>query len=179
VRRGPISATYRSRFILIGSMNPEEGSLRPQIQDRFGLRVIVRGLSKENERLEAYRRVQAYLTNPRRVFLQYQAETELARQEIQTAREILPSVELPNDVARWGLRLVEKLGIDSMRAEITLFEAARAYAAADGRSEVLIEDLKQVAPMSLRLRRSVFMENYLDQQEKEQTELNDILHRLD
>jgi len=179
VRRGPIAATYRSRFILIGSMNPEEGNLRPQIQDRFGLRVIVRGLSDENERLEAYRRVQAYLNNPRGFYLQYKSETEIARQEIQAARELLPSVELPNEVARWGLRLVEKLGISSMRAEITLFEAARALASANGRTEVQLRDLKQVAPMALRLRRSLYMKNYLEQQEKEQSELNEILHNLE
>ncbi len=65
VRRGLISSTYRARFVLIGSMNPEEGCLRPQILDRFGLRVIVRGLENPAERLEAYRRVQAYLTSPR------------------------------------------------------------------------------------------------------------------
>ncbi len=65
VRRGPISATYHARFILVGSMNPEEGGLRPQILDRFGLRVIVRGLDDLSETLEAYRRVQAYLANPR------------------------------------------------------------------------------------------------------------------
>jgi magnesium chelatase subunit I len=71
VRRGPIAATYRSRFVLIGSMNPEEGRLRPQIMDRFGLRVIVRGLPDPEERLKAYRRVQAYQTNPRQTAAQF------------------------------------------------------------------------------------------------------------
>ena len=66
VRRGPLSASYRSRFVLVGSMNPEEGRLRPQILDRFGLRVIVHGLEDPAERLEAYRRVQAYLSQPAR-----------------------------------------------------------------------------------------------------------------
>ncbi|MGB9673114.1 MAG: ATP-binding protein [Anaerolineales bacterium] len=179
VRRGPISATYRSRFILIGSMNPEEGGLRPQIQDRFGLRVIVKGLKSEAERLEAYRRVQLYLSNPRKFSIAYQEETNLAREEIQEARNILPDVELPNKVARWGLRLIDKLKIDSMRAEITLFEAARAYTAADNRREVRIEDIKIVAPMALRLRRSIFMNDYLSQQEKEQVELYEILDSLD
>ena len=65
VRRGPLAATYWSRFVLVGSMNPEEGNLRPQILDRFGLRVVVRGLEDPTERLEAYRRVQAYQGSPR------------------------------------------------------------------------------------------------------------------
>jgi magnesium chelatase subunit I len=178
VRRGPISATYRSRFILIGSMNPEEGHLRPQIQDRFGLRVIVRGLENEDERLEAYRRVKAYIINPRQTVAQYQVETQLAREEIQAARETLPQVEISDEVARVGLRLIDQLGIDSLRAEITLFEAARAHAAADARLEVNVEDIRQVAPMALRLRRSAFMLDYLQQQQEEQEDLSKILDQI-
>lgn len=177
VRRGPISATYRSRFVLIGSMNPEEGYLRPQIQDRFGLRVIVKGLDDDNERLEAYRRVKAYLVNPRLTATQFQLETEVARKEIQLARELLPLVELPDTVAKVGLRWIKELRIDSLRAEITLFEAARAFAAADSRQVVDIDDLKQVAPMALRLRKSSFMSDYLSQQEKEQTQLKAIIEQ--
>ena len=86
VRRGPIAATYRARFVLIGSMNPEEGRLRPQILDRFGLRVIVHGLEDASERLEAYRRVQAYLANPRQMIGQFSAEMEAAASEIIGAR---------------------------------------------------------------------------------------------
>src|SRR3990170_3984702 len=67
VQRGSLSATYRARFALIGSMNPEEGSLRPQILDRFGLRVIVRGLPSPQARLEAYRRSVAFRVNPRQL----------------------------------------------------------------------------------------------------------------
>lgn len=178
VRRGPISATYRSRFILIGSMNPEEGHLRPQIQDRFGLRVIVRGLENEDERLEAYRRVKAYIINPRQTVAQYQVETQLAREEIQAAREILPQVEISDAIARVGLKLIDQLGIDSLRAEITLFEAARAHAAADARLEVSVEDIRQVAPMALRLRRSAFMLDYLQQQQEEQKDLSKILDQI-
>ena len=75
VRRGPLSATYRSRFTLIGSMNPEEGNLRPQIMDRFGLRVVVHGLTETSERLEAYRRVHNYLENQRKFIQGYIPET--------------------------------------------------------------------------------------------------------
>ncbi|MCX8062257.1 MAG: ATP-binding protein [Anaerolineales bacterium] len=177
VRRGPVSATYRSRFILIGSMNPEEGNLRPQIQDRFGLRVIVRGLDNDEERLEAYRRVKAYMANPRSVAAQFRLETEVAREEIQLARELLPEVELPDEVAKLGLRWIKELGVDSLRAEITLFEAARAYAAADARQVVEPSDLKQVAPMALRLRKSAFMSDYLSQQEAEQAQLKFIMEK--
>jgi len=178
VRRGPLSATYRSRFTLIGSMNPEEGRLRPQIMDRFGLRVIVQGLKDTANRMEVYRRVRAYLSNPRGVIAQYAAETTQARDELQAARGLLPQVALPETVAAQGLELIDALHIDSLRAEITLFEAARAYAAADARTTVTPEDLRIVAPMALRLRRSAFMNAYFASQRGEEEEISTLLDRF-
>lgn len=178
VRRGPVAATYRSRFILIGSMNPEEGRLRPQIMDRFGLRVIVKGMIDQDDRFEAYKRVKAYQANPRGTVSQYAGETRMARDEIQAARHLLVEVKLPKKVAEIGLSLIDQLKIDSLRAEITLFEASRAYAAADGRKEVKVEDLFQVCSMALRLRRSVFMNEYLLQQETEESEIKAILSKM-
>jgi magnesium chelatase subunit I len=178
VRRGPISATYHSRFVLIGSMNPEEGRLRPQILDRFGLRVIVRGLDDLTERLEAYRRVQAYLSNPRGMNGTYSDETRAAAEEIQSARSQLPKVKLPDKVAKPAIKLIHKLGIDSLRAEIAWFEAARAYTAADGRIKVTPEDLRIMAPMTLRLRRSAFMAEYFNNQQGEEVELTTLLEKI-
>lgn len=175
IRRGSIAATYRSRFVLIGSMNPEEGRLRPQILDRFGLRVIVHGLENAEERLEAYRRVQAYLSNPRQMTGQFSAEMEAAASEIRNARELVRKVVIPDQVANPAIELVQRMGIDSLRAEITWFESARAYAAADSRSEVTTDDLKAVAPMALRLRRSQFMSEYLKGQLSEEKELTSLL----
>jgi magnesium chelatase subunit I len=175
VRRGPVVAIYHSRFVLIGSMNPEEGRLRPQILDRFGLRVIVRGLEDVGERLEAYRRVQAYLANPRQMTGQFSGEMEAAAAEIRSARQLVPKVALPDRVANPAIALVQKMGIDSLRAEITWFESARAYAAADGRTEVTSEDLKMVAPMALRLRRSSFMTDYFKGQLGEEKEMSSLL----
>jgi magnesium chelatase subunit I len=178
VRRGPISATYKARFVLIGSMNPEEGRLRPQILDRFGLRVLVRGLESPSDRLEAYRRVQAYLTNPRSLTALYGMEMQAAAEEIQSARSRLPKVILPDRVAKPAIKLIQKMGIDSLRAEITWFEAARAYTAADSRDKVTLEDLDAVAPMTLRLRRSQFMAEYFSNQKGEETELEGYLAKL-
>lgn len=178
VRRATLAATYWSRFLLIGSMNPEEGRLRPQIQDRFGLRLVVNGLSDPGERLEAYRRVRAYKANPRQLIAQFSLETEQARQEIQEARQLLSQVELPEPVARQGLALVDRLKIDSLRAEITLFEAARAYAAADARKTVTPDDLRQVAAMALRLRRSDFMTQYVKQVANEDAEIESALQSV-
>lgn len=175
VRRGQVVATYRSRFVLIGSMNPEEGRLRPQILDRFGLRVIVRGLESAGDRLEAYRRVQSYLANPRRMIAQFSDEMEAAASEIRAARERARQVVVPDGVAKPAIELVQRMGIDSLRAEITWFESARAYAAADGRGEVTAEDLVAVAPMALRLRRSKFMNEFFKGQVSEEKELSSLL----
>ena len=175
VRRGPLAATYRSRFVLVGSMNPEEGRLRPQILDRFGLRVIVRGLDNTDERLEAYRRVNAYLENPRQMIEQFAGEMEEASSEIRFARERVHKVKMPDKVANPAIELVQKMGVDSLRAEITWFEAARAYVAADGREEVTTEDLKAVAPMTLRLRRSSYMNEYFKGQQSEEKEMETLL----
>ena len=179
VRRGPLSATYRARFVLIGSMNPEEGRLRPQIQDRFGLRVIVHGLEKPDERLEAYHRVQAYLTNPRQMIAQYTEEITAVSREIQSAQKRLNDVTLSDKIAKLAIKMIQKLGIDSLRAEITWFEASRAYSAADGRADISTADLKAVAPMALRLRRSRFMQEYFKGQEVEEEELKNLLERFD
>lgn len=178
VRRGAVSASYKSRFVLIGSMNPEEGWLRPQIQDRFGFRVVVSGLADIDERLEAYRRVQAYQSNPHQLIDKFFTETEIAKAEIQTARDNLPSVLIADEVAQFGLELINRLNIDSLRAEITLFEGARAYAAAEGRLEVIPSDLREISPLALRLRRSNFMEGFLENQKTEETELHEILNSV-
>jgi len=178
VRRGPVSATYHARFVLVGSMNPEEGRLRPQILDRFGLRVIVRGLEGLADRLEAYHRVQVYQANPRGMAILYSEETLAAAEEIQSARTQLPKVILPDKVARPAVKLVQKMGIDSLRAEISWFEAARAYTAADGRDRVTPEDLQVVGPMALRLRRSAFMVEYFSSQEREEAEMDTLLNTM-
>ncbi len=178
VRRGGISATYNARFVLVGSMNPEEGYLRPQIMDRFGLRVVVRGLEERQDRLKAYRRVHAYRNNPHQVTSQFAGDTDLVREDIQIARDMLSRVEVHDEIAQKGLDLIEQVGIDSLRAEITLFEAGRAHAIADGRFEVGEQDLHVVAPMALRLRRSSFIESYFAQRESEEQELISILDEV-
>lgn len=178
VKRGAVSATYRSRFVLIGSMNPEEGRLRPQILDRFGLRLVVRGLDDNGERLEAYHRVQAYMINARQLGEQYSEATNSVIEEIQTARQNLSKVHLPDEIAEQAIQVVKDLGIDSLRAEITWFEAARAHAAADGRVEVTAQDLQIVAPMALRMRRSKFMVDYFVEQKSEEEEMQNLLTRI-
>ncbi len=175
VKRGASTGTYRARFMLIGTMNPEEGRLRPQIMDRFGLRSVVRGLEDKEQRLDAYKKVQSYLINPRRVMQEYSDETRLAQAEIQIARDLLPEVTIPESVSEQGLELIRSLKIDSLRSEITLFEAIRALAALDNRKLVDADDLRVIAPMALRMRRSGFIDTYLTDQSKEDEEIKKVI----
>lgn len=179
VHRGVMAATYRARFVLVGSMNPEEGRLRPQILDRFGLRVIVRGLDSTDNRMEAYQRAVAFRNNPRLVIQSYEDATLTAREELTQARQDLTEVEISEDTERFGLRLIEDMGIDSLRAEITLFEAARAYTVADGRESTTPDDVRAVAPMALRLRRSEFMDDFFREREAEDEELQELLEEAE
>jgi magnesium chelatase subunit I len=177
VRRGPLAATYRSRLTLVGSMNPEEGNLRPQIQDRFGLRVLVRGVQNSEERLEIYRRATAYQKKPYKFVLDWAAETEAAALEVTEARKRLPKVVFADGVQAEGLRWVESLKIDSHRAEMTLFEAGRAHAAVDNRLEVTLDDLRAVAPLALRQRQTDSAARYFANQEEEDQKIQKIINR--
>lgn len=175
VRRGPLKLSYRSRFLLVGSMNPEEGRLRPQLMDRFGLRAVVRGLTDKDERFLVYEQAAAYRQNPDAFAATYAEATLALATEIQAARDRLPRVTVNADARQLGLELVERMGIDSHRAEITLFEAARAHAAADDREIVTTEDIRAVSLLSLRLRQSPALEQFFVEQEKEDTQVQKLL----
>ncbi|MCC6613317.1 MAG: ATP-binding protein [Anaerolineae bacterium] len=178
VRRGAMVGTYRARFTLIGSMNPEEGRLRPQILDRFGLRVNVRGLTASEDRLEVYNRVRVYRQHPAAFVRQWERTTADVREDILAARALLREVKLADEAIAIGLALIERLEIDSHRAEYTLFEAARAHAAADGRDLATVADVRFVAPMALRQRRSEFMINFFEQQAEEDAQIRDFIDVL-
>ena len=178
VRRGAMVGTYRSRFVLIGSMNPEEGRLRPQIMDRFGLRVPVQGLMSRAERFEVYRRVRRYQSNRRRFVAEWAALTAAAHEDLIAARELLKETVLSDAAVEVGLGLVQDLGIDSHRAEYAMFEAARAHAAADGRDVADVGDIRAVAPMALRQRRSQFMVDFFAQQDEEDRTIRERIDAL-
>lgn len=178
VRRGAIAGTYRSRFVLIGSMNPEEGRLRPQILDRFGLRVNVRGLMAAEERAEIYRRALSYRQNPTKFIKQWEQQTTEAQEEVVIARQMVKETTIEDNAFKAGLELVRRLEIDSHRAEYTLFEAARAYAAADIRTKVELDDIRAVAPLALRQRRSEFMSNFFTAQSREDQQIGRILDEV-
>jgi magnesium chelatase subunit I len=171
VRRGALNLSYRSRFVLIGSMNPEEGRLRPQIMDRFGLRAIVRGLAERQDRYLAYQQAIWYSRDPDGLAAAYAPEVMVLADEIEQAKQRLPAVTITGEARDLGLRLVEELQIDSSRAEISLFEAARAHAAADEREQATAADVRTVALLALRQRQSPELRAFFESQQSEDERL--------
>ena len=175
VRRGPQKLSYRSRFLLVGSMNPEEGQLRPQLFDRFGLRAVARGLEDRELRFRTYENAIWYRRDPEGMAASFADETMALAEGIREARGRVEQVTLDGEARRLGLDLVCELGIASSRAEITLFEAARAHAAADGRAIATIGDISAVAQISLRFRRSRQIEAFLEEHEEEDERVRALL----
>jgi Mg-chelatase subunit ChlI len=143
--------------------------------DRLGLRVVVTGLKVGTQRLEVYHRMRAFADNPHQVIAAYAEETYAFGQGIIEARSLLPQVTLTRKAEWLALQLVRELDIASNRAEYVTLEAARAYAAADGRSKAGVADVRAVAPMALRHRRSEFMIRYFEQEREEEARIQDAL----
>lgn len=178
VRRGSLNLQYRAQFILVGSMNPEEGRLRPQIMDRFGLRAVVRGLKESEMRFLAYEQAIAYRRNPDHFSTVYAHQTMLMAEEIENAIGRLPQVKVGEEAKSLGLSLVEEMGIESGRAEITLFEAAKAYAAIDDRLIVQASDIVAVMHISLRMRQSTGLTEFFHSRKDEDNLLSDLSDKL-
>ncbi|MBN1934728.1 MAG: ATP-binding protein [Anaerolineae bacterium] len=178
VRRGPLTATYRARIMLIGSMNPEEGALRPQILDRLGLRVVVNRLDDARERIEVYRRMIQFAQAPYTMIETYAEDLVAMGDEIREAQIVLPHVKITPLAENFIMEAILKLKIASNRTEFVALEAARAYAAADGRTMVADEDVRAVAFMALRQRRSEFMDRYFEQSQGEDREIKEVIDSL-
>ena len=164
VERDSVSVSHAARFVLIGSMNPEEGELRPQLLDRFGLTVDVTASREPETRVEVVRRRLAADADPT-AFAQgwAAAEADLARQ-IVTARALLPTVTMPDSALRQIAEVCAAFDVDGMRADIVTARAAAAHAAWQGRTTVTAEDVRAAALLALphRKRRNPFDEPGLD-----------------
>lgn len=155
VEREGLSIRHAARFALVGSGNPEEGDLRPQLLDRFGLAVDVKTIDDLRQRIEVIRRRDAFEADPD-VFCQSYARKDAAiRNQVVKARKILRDVDIPDDVLTRMSQLCMALGIDGMRGELTLMRACRASAALAGRDTVTWQDVSEISPLVLchRLRR--------------------------
>ncbi len=164
VEREGISYSHPARFVLVGTMNPEEGDLRPQLLDRFGLTVEVVGEQKLEDRVEVIRRRLAFEENPQEIYNDYRAEQEKLAHNIEHARELLNRVSLQDQLLELTAELAIKLGVDGHRADITIIKTAKTLAAYRLRTEVTQQDIIRAAELVLphRMRRKPFEESSLD-----------------
>ena len=152
VEREGISIRHPARFVLVGSGNPEEGELRPQLLDRFGLSVEVRTPTDIAMRVEVIRRRDAFDRDPGAFMERWAPEDAKVRRRIERARKALPRVEVPDATLALAATLCVALGTDGLRGELTLIRAARADAALQGDATVEAHHLRHVAPSALRHR---------------------------
>jgi magnesium chelatase subunit I len=152
VEREGLSLRHPARFVLVGSGNPEEGELRPQLLDRFGLSVEVSTPTDLDERIEIVRRRDAFDRDPEPFAEHWHKEDLKVRRKLVHARERLPETDVPDEVLRRAAELCLTLGTDGLRGELTLLRAARALAAYEGRTTTAHAHVRAVAPSSLRHR---------------------------
>lgn len=164
IEREGISQEYPARFVLVGSMNPEEGTLRPQLLDRFGLSVRVTGSLTWEERLELVQRQMAFEDDPALFCAQYEESERECAQRIAHAKELYPSVQFTDAVAAFSSGLCSEVSVDGYRADIAMMRTARAIAALDGRRRVTRDDVLEAARFVLphRLKRLPFQDVVVD-----------------
>ncbi|MFJ8770016.1 putative cobaltochelatase [Streptomyces clavifer] len=171
VEREGVSVRHAARFLLVGTMNPEEGELRPQLLDRFGLTVEVAASRDTDQRVEVVRRRLAYDDDPAGFAGRWAQEEEALRERIAAARVLLPRVVLGDAVLRQIAATCAAFEVDGMRADIVMARTATALAAWAGRDEVTAEDVRQAALLALphRRRRNPFDAPGLDEDKLDDT----------
>ncbi|MDN5382336.1 putative cobaltochelatase [Streptomyces sp. LB8] len=171
VEREGVSVRHAARFLLVGTMNPEEGELRPQLLDRFGLTVEVAASRDPEIRAEVVRRRLAHEDDPVAFAARWAGEEAAVRQRIVAARQLLPRVRLGDGALRQIAATCAAFEVDGMRADIVMARTATALAAWAGRTEVRAEDVRQAALLALphRRRRSPFDAPGLDEDKLDET----------
>jgi len=160
IEREGVSFSHPARFTLVGTMNPEEGELRPQLLDRFGLCVHVEGLREEKLRVEIMKRRMAFEEYPERFVAEWSyASDELVRR-IEAARDLYPNVKVKEKVLIDIAELCIKAGVDGHRADIVILKTAKTNSAYEGRLEVTERDVEIAAEFALphRLRTQPFVD---------------------
>lgn len=152
VEREGISVRHPARFALVGSGNPEEGELRPQLLDRFGLHASIETEYNIERRVEIIKRRMAFDDNPMAFIKEWKPETERLRKQIASAQKSVAKVALGEAQLAMIAGLSAELGIDGHRGELVMARAARANAAFEGRDAVTSDDIRSVAPLALRHR---------------------------
>ncbi len=171
VEREGISYVHPARFILVGTMNPEEGELRPQLLDRFGLCVEITGLTNLAARMAVVERRLEFERDPEGFTDRWEGEQEVIRQNILTARQRLPRVNYTGDLLRLITAICVDQGVDGHRADIFMLKVAQTLAAYRGREDVTPADVREAAALVLphRLRRKPFCDTEMDENRLEVT----------
>ena len=152
VEREGLSIRHPARFVLVGSGNPEEGELRPQLLDRFGLSVDVRTPTDIGDRIEIVKRCDRFDRDPVGFVAEFEDSEQHTLEAIAKARKLLPKVQVEDEMLGLGAQLCSAVGADGLRGELTLLRAARAQAALAGKKHVKPHHLAEVATMALRHR---------------------------
>ena len=152
VEREGLSVRHPARFVLVGSGNPEEGELRPQLLDRFGLSVEVKTPVDLQSRVEVIRRRDEFDRDKSKFIAKWKKHDDALRRRIVAARQRLVDIVMPDAVLESAAKLCMQLGTDGLRAELTLIRAARAFASFEQAAAVDISHLRRVAPPALRHR---------------------------
>lgn len=170
IEREGVSFSHPARFILIGTMNPEEGDLRPQFIDRFGLAVEIDHIRDPDRRAEIVRRRIAFESDPHAFAAQWRKPESQERHRIANAVSMLPSVKVDDAILTFIARLCAEHDVDGLRADIVIYKAAQTLAAYNARASVAFEDVLAVAEMALlhRMRRQPFDEPELNRERLEQ-----------
>ena len=165
VEREGISISHPARFILVGTMNPEEGELRPQLLDRFGLVVEIAGITDVSGRVAVIERRMAYDADSEQFAADWQAEEQRLAERIIAARALLPAVQIARTDMAAVAALVLELGVDGHRADLAILETARTLAAWSSRVNLTLDDIRLAAELALphRMRRQPFTEVKLDE----------------
>jgi magnesium chelatase subunit D len=160
VEREGISITHRSEFILVGTMNPEEGDLRPQLLDRFGLAVEVEGRFTPEERQQVVKRRIAYEADPQSFMAEWSQAEQEERERVLRSQKLLPQVIVSDDILTLITSICAEYDVDGMRGDIVMYKTAATIAAYEDRTEVNAEDVREAANLALlhRQRRQPFQQ---------------------
>ena len=163
VEREGISVSHAAEFILVGTMNPEEGDLRPQLLDRFGLAVEVDSAFTPEERREVVKRRIAYESDPFGFMDAWQESEADERERILRSQQLLGQVAVSDDILELITGICAEYQVDGLRADIVMYKTASTIAAYEGRDHVVAEDVREAAEMALlhRQRRQPFQQPHL------------------
>lgn len=152
VEREGISIRHPARFILVGSGNPEEGELRPQLLDRFGMHAVIKTVKDPKLRVKVVEERTLFDLDPEGWILKYQNEQEILKDKIIKARNLINSVKISDELKLKISQVCSELDVDGLRGDIVTNRAAKAFAAFNNRNEVIIEDIEKVITLCLRHR---------------------------